>query len=246
MFPILQLGPLTLPVPRLVLVLGLALGYGVTERAAPRVGLPRHVAGDGLFWSLIAGLAGARVMYVLRFPQAFQASPWSVLSPNPGLLDPVGGMVAAGLLLAWWGYRHRIPLARLADAMVPFLAIMQAAVALAHAARGTFYGMPTDLPWGVTFLGIKRHPTALYWFALALLVAWDAERRLRRPSHPPGAVFWPFFTLSVLAYIFVEGLRGDAAVLANGLRIGHLVGLPLLALGFWQWAKRREAGMLDR
>jgi len=36
-------------------------------------------------------------------------------------------------------------------------------------------------------------------------------------------------------YVFVEGLRGDAQVLANGLRVGHVLALPILALALWQW-----------
>ncbi len=243
MLPVISLGPLQLPVPQLVLVLSLAFSFILAERWARRTGVPTAVVSDGLFWGILVGLATARLMYVLRYPEAFRASPLSVLSPNPGLLDPVGGLVGAGLFLWLWGQRRGYPLLRLLDGITPFFAGMQVGLALFHAARGSYFGMATSLPWAVYFLGEKRHPTALYWAVLALLILLALHRRLKtsRPG-PPGWVFWPFLVWSAGAYVFIEGLRGDARVLGSGWRVGHLVALPVLALALWQWDRLHLAG----
>ncbi len=237
MLPVISLGPLQIPVPQVTLILSLALGFLLAERWARRAGVPTQVLSDGLFWSLIAGLVAARGMYVLRYPEAFGASPWSVLSPNPGLLDPVGGVVGAALFLWVWAGRKGIALLRLLDGITPFLATVQVGLALYHTARGSFFGMPSRVPWALTFLGEPRHPTALYWALLALgILAWVAKRLKHRPEEAPaGWVFWPFVASSAGVYLFVEGLRGDARVLENGLRLGHVVVFPLFVVALWQW-----------
>ncbi len=248
MFPVLPLGPLQLPVPQLTLVVSLALAYWLAERWSTRFGLSRNKVGDGLFWGLLAGLVGARLFYVFRYPEAFRASPLSVFSPNPGLLDPIGGLAAAGVFMVWWAQRHQIPLARLADALTPFFAVLQAGYAFSAAARGDYFGMPTRLPWAVTFLGEARHPTALYWFGLSLLVLYWVKRQSELPPsvRPAGVVFWSFVAWSAGVYVFIEGLRGDSLVLENGLRLGHVVALPILALALWQWGKLRKPRPADR
>ena len=52
--------------------------------------------------SLLAALLGARLVYALRYLEVFLASPLSLLSLNPGLLDPLGGLACA--CLAGWIY----------------------------------------------------------------------------------------------------------------------------------------------
>ena len=237
MLPVISLGPLQIPVPQVTLILSLALGFILAERWAKRAGLSTQVVSDGLFWALVVGVVAARGMYILRYPGAFRASPWSVLSPNPGLLDPVGGILGAALFLWGWSQRKGIAPLQMLDAVTPFLAVVQVGLALYHAARGSFFGMPSSVPWAVFFLGAERHPTALYWAVLALGILVLVAHRLRsRPRKAPGGwVFWPFLAWSAGVYVFVEGLRGDAQVLANGLRVGHVLALPILALALWQW-----------
>ncbi len=242
MLPVISLGPFQIPVPAVALILSLAVGFWLAERRVRATGVPRAFIDDGLFWALVAGLVAARLLYVLQYPEAFLASPWSLISPNPGLLDPLGGVVGAVLFLWGWGQRKGLTLLQMLDGLTPFLAVVQVGVAFYHFARGSFFGMPTDLPWAVRFLGADRHPTALYWVLLALVVLVGVEMRLRRRPReaPAGWLFWPFLAWSAGVYIFVEGLRGDAQVLANGLRVGHLVAIPLLALALWQWEKVRQ------
>jgi prolipoprotein diacylglyceryltransferase len=42
---------------------------------------------------MVAGVIGARLAYVLRFPQAFSSNPLDIFSRNLGLLDPFSGTV---------------------------------------------------------------------------------------------------------------------------------------------------------
>jgi phosphatidylglycerol:prolipoprotein diacylglycerol transferase len=55
--------------------------------------------------SILAGVIGARLFYVARFPDAFLSKPASIISLNPSLLDLWGGMFTASMVALIYGSR---------------------------------------------------------------------------------------------------------------------------------------------
>ncbi len=250
MLPVLSIGPLTLPVPGLLVIAGVALGTWLAEKWAPRVGLPAKWVSDVLFYSLLAGVVGARLFMVLRTPAAFAAAPLSIFSLNPALLDPVGGVLTAVAVAVWLAARRGVSWLRLADAAVPFLAVMQIAWALRVAANGEMFGLPTRLPWGVNLWGAVRHPTQLYWAVGAVaLLAWvhaQLNRAAERTTPPPaGWLFWPFVALSAAWFVFVAGFRGDSPVSPGGWRLDQVAGLVVLIGAAMAWRRLQEPAHQD-
>ena len=91
MLPVIQIGPMSMQAPGLILLIGLWVGLVIAERLAPRFGAnPNHVY-NLVFVALISGVIGARLSYLMQYFQAFLESPASLFSLNLGLLDPVGG-----------------------------------------------------------------------------------------------------------------------------------------------------------
>ena len=246
MLPVLSLGPLSLPVPNLLPIVGLVLGSWLTERWAPRLRLAAKVVSDILFYSVLIGLVGARLFVVLRTPQAFLQSPTSLVSLNPALLDPLGGVLTA-VLAAWWlAQRRGLSWWRLADGLTPFLAVMQIALALRAAAQGDFFGLPTTLPWGVDMWGATRHPTQLYWalgalMVLALVHGWIRDAAQAPTPPPAGLLFWRFVALSAFVFVLVAGFRGDSPVTASGWRLDQIAGVMVLAVALYHWQRRATA-----
>ena len=240
MLPVLPLGPVSLPVPGLLIILGFALGSWWAERAAPRLGLRAKAVSDVIFYGVLGGVVGARLFMVLRAPEAFRASPRSILSLNPALLDPIGGVLTGLAVAGWLASRWGIPWPRLADALAPFFAVLQVALALRAAARGDMFGLPTDAPWGVPLWGAVRHPTQLYWAAGALLILLWVARSLQGDevrSWPPGGLFWRFAAWSAAWYVFVAGFRGDSPVSPAGWRLDQVAGVLVLAVALFQWRR---------
>lgn len=106
MLPILHIGPLAIQVPGLVLLLGLWLGLSLTERYAPRYGMDSKILYNLVIISILAGVVGARLLYVARFPDAFLSKPASIISLNPSLLDLWGGVFHShhGCFDSWTSY----------------------------------------------------------------------------------------------------------------------------------------------
>ena len=92
MLPVLNIGPLALQTPGLVMLIGLWLGLSLAEKFSAKRGVSPNLLYNLAFVTLVAGVIGARLAYLVRYPEAFANSPLSLISLNPGLLDPVGGL----------------------------------------------------------------------------------------------------------------------------------------------------------
>ncbi|GAB4579699.1 MAG: prolipoprotein diacylglyceryl transferase [Anaerolineales bacterium] len=233
MLPILQLGPLAIQTPGLILLLGLWLGLTFAEKNAHRQNIHPDIVYNLAFTVLVAGVIGARLAYAARFPSAFVTSPVSLISLNPGLLDPVGG-VAMGLLAALlFGQRKNLPFWPTLDALTPVLIGLSIAFALANLASGNAFGSETSLPWGIELWGAKRHPAQLYEALAAfgiLILLRPGKGWLARRLSILGSSFLSFMALSAGARLFLEAFRGDSATLPNGWRIAQILAWLILAI----------------
>ncbi len=238
MFPILQLGPVALQVPGLVLLLGVWLALSLAEKEAARLApLAPGLHPDALYRlalvGLVAGLIGARLAYAGRYLGAYAADPLGLISPNPATLAAPEGLFIGVVAAAFYGGRRRMPLRLTLDALAPGLAVMGVGVALAHAASGDAFGAPTQVPWRIYLWDDYRHPSQLYELGAALLVLAAWWRVRQRPAAPAdsGFNFWLVVALLAGARVFLEAFRGDSLLLPGGLRVAQVWGLLVLGVG---------------
>lgn len=237
MLPILQIGPLAIQTPGLILLLGLWLGLSLSERAASYCGVNPNQLYNLVLFGLLGGLVGARLGYVLRYPEAFGSSPASILSPNPGLLDAWGGIAGAALAGLVYGQRKGMSLWPTLDALTPGLGMVGVALGFSHLASGAAFGSLTRLPWAIELWGATRHPAQMYEILAAGLLLWmfwptgKIAHRLR--SLAPGLNFWSFTALTALSRLFLEAWRGDSEIIMGGLRLAQLAAWLVLAFSLW-------------
>lgn len=224
MFPILQLGPLAIQTPGLMLLLGLWIGLSLAEREAKRLNQDSEAIYNLAFTGIIAGLAGARLSYVARYPAVYAADPLSLFSPNPSTLSAVEGFLIA--LLAMWVYmqRRKMNLRLTLDSFAPMVAVMAIAIALAHLASGDAFGAPAKLAWSIFLWEEWRHPSQVYELiaALAALLVW-----WRLPRAGDGVTLWIVVALLAAATLFLEAFRGDSQLFFS-FRVNQLWALIVL------------------
>ena len=71
MFPIIQVGPLAIQAPGLFLIVGIWLGLSLAERYSTQFGIDKKKLYNLVFLCLVGGIVGARLTYVIRYPNAF-------------------------------------------------------------------------------------------------------------------------------------------------------------------------------
>jgi phosphatidylglycerol:prolipoprotein diacylglycerol transferase len=242
MLPILQIGPLALPVPSLSLILALWFGLSLAEKFAPKRGVSAEALYNLTFTGLVAGLIGARLGYVFQYPNAFLESPLSLASLNPGLLDPFTGFAAGLIGMLVYGQHAKLTFWNALDALTPLLAVMAVGFAVAHIASGEAFGAETTLPWGINLWGAARHPTQFYELIAAVLTVGMLGVWSRIPEAPAGRLFLAFVALIAGSRLFLEAFRGDSVVIFGGLRSAQIIAWLVLAaaLAGLDWMRRKD------
>jgi prolipoprotein diacylglyceryl transferase len=242
MLPILQLGPLALQLPGLIILLGVWVGTHLIEREAPRHRLPTGTLSNMIFFSLLGGIAGARLGYAVRFLEVYLKDPLGMISLNPHTLAPFEGVVAALIVALIYGQRRQLPLFPPLDAFAPGLASMAIFLGLANISSGDAFGAPTTVPWAIDLWGASRHPSQIYETIAATLVFFVIQRlKIRSPF--PGFIFTLWILLTSISRLFLEAFRGDSVLIFDGLRNAQVVSLAIAvaAMLAFHYLARRHA-----
>jgi phosphatidylglycerol---prolipoprotein diacylglyceryl transferase len=247
MFPTIQLGPLNFQVSGLIIIISMWAGLSLSEKAARRKSYPADKLYNLVLISLLAGLIGARLSFVLINIDVFSKSFSSIFSLNPGLLDPFGGTVAALLAAFIYGHRNHLDIWSTLDTLTPFFAVVMIGIGVSHLSSGNAYGAETSLPWGFHLWGAVRHPSQVYEIAASsatLLIIWRDFSK----TASPGMHFLKFIIITSIWIILLEGFRGDSQIIAAGIRSNQVIALITLAVSAILYEKRisNEANNLDK
>jgi phosphatidylglycerol:prolipoprotein diacylglycerol transferase len=215
LYPFIHIGPITLGSYGLMVATGLICAFFVLRADFAR----RGVSADAeaiIGITGLSGLAGSRLYHLLESPAEFFADPWPQIFSTMGFAffgAVIGGFIA--LLLLSWRYRMK-PLLML-DAASPAAALGYGIGRIGCLISGDGdYGIPTSLPWGMSFPnGIvpttqRVHPTPIYEFLVALLIAWILWRlgeHCFKTHAPYGIVFAAYLVLTGIARYLVEIIR---------------------------------------
>lgn len=230
--PVIQLGPLALPVFPLAVLLGGWLGLEVSARAARRLGLEGNHIYNAAFYALIAGVVIGRLAHVIAYWTAYRSQPLEIIGLNTRAFLPIPALVAAAAAGSWYVHRRALPWQTMLDAMAPGALFAVGVAGIGAFVAGRNPGAATDLPWAVTQFGVSRHPVQLYEAGAAFagaLFAW----RLIGQSRPAGSVALIALAWYGLSRWLLEPFHAQSATLPSGLRTAQVVGLALTLLALW-------------
>ena len=235
MYPAITIGTLALPTKPLLLLANLYLVLWLGSRRAAERGISEDVVWNWGLLSVLGGLILGRLAYAARYPQAYLASPLSLLTPRLSTFIPEVAVIGGMLLGLIYLRRHRVRLALLADALAPALALGWAVYALANFLAGDAYGTVTNLPWGIELWGARRHPVQLYEMVAALLTfVW----LWRRPAPwGKGLGGWRLLFAYSFSRLVLEAWRGDSWLLPGGWRGAQLIALAGALIALWGLAR---------
>jgi len=229
MFPILQLGPLAIQIPGLLLLVGLWIGTLLVEREAVRYKLDPGKVSTMIFVALVAGIVGARLGYALEYIDLYVGEPLSLLALNLNTLAPFEG-IALGLIAAMvYGQRKGLSLLPTLDTLTLGAAIFAIFVALAHLSSGDAFGAPTDVPWAIPLWGADRHPAQVYELLGAVGVMFIILK-IRKKPFAAGFIFTLFVALSAFSRLYLEGFRGDSLIIFDSIRGAQLASFAVMIL----------------
>ena len=227
MLPILQIGPIAIQLPGLLLLLGLWLGTLMSERAARQHQLSANTVSNMIFYGLIAGILGARLGYVLRFLELYIQSPLGIIALNPNTFSILEGVIAAILVAFISGQRNELPFWKTLDVLTPGVAAFMIFMGLAHLASGDAFGAETSLPWAIDLWGARRHPTQFYEILSACVFLY-LILRLDGTSRFDGFLALTYSAMAAVSHFFIDAFRGDSLIILGNVRSAQFTSLILL------------------
>lgn len=249
MFPVIQLGPLSLPTYPLALLLAGWLALEVAARAARRLGVDGdHMYNAGLY-GLVAGIVAARLGHVIAYWPAYRSQPLEIFGFNTSAFLLWPGLAAALAVAGWYVYRRRLPSAKMLDAAAPGLLIGAAVAGVGALLAGRAYGAPTaqGVPWAVDLWGVMRHPSQAYETLAALAVALLALRVIRHGGRPGAAALIALAGYGLSRWLLEPFRAAEVSpVILGGLRAAQVWGLAVALVALWRLrAVGRRAGAVS-
>lgn len=251
----LQFGPLAVRWYGVLIATGVLLGTTLAHRDAIRRGQDPDKVLNAIVLTVIVGLVGGRLYYVLFNWDYYGANPRKIVAVWEGGLAIHGGLIAGSLATLLYCWQAKLSLPVTLDVMAPCVAIGQAIGRWGNFFNQEAFGVPTDLPWKLYIDPAHRpahlagyeyfHPTFLYeslWNLLIFVILWFGLRK--RLQGRPGALTLCYLGLYSMGRFFVEGLRIDSLMLGS-FRAAQVVSLFLVVaswLGLALMARRKGAG----
>ena len=190
MIPFLHFGSLTIPTFGLSVACAMLVAYFVLRADLARRGIADAKSGEAetlVASPCLAGFIGAKLYHLLESPAEFFADPWHLLFSPYGFAW-FGGLLAGFATFAFVAWRL-VKRNAAEGKSISFLTILDAgspaaAIGYGIGRIGCFlsgdgdYGIPTALPWGMSFPNglvpttARVHPTPIYELIVACAIAW--------------------------------------------------------------------------
>lgn len=244
MHPLLfKLGSIPIHTYGVMLALGFLGGLFINRFLAVRNGIDPDQMVDATFWGMLAGLIGARFVYILTRLPEFMADPVGIFRVWEGGLVFWGGPIAVFLWGIWYLPRQKLNYWRFADCAIHGLVVGHILGRFGCLAAGCCFGKPTGSDWGIILntelvdaahRGILLHPVQLYE-AVALIVLligmlWIFFKR----KIFDGQVFLTYLIVYPIIRSIVEIYRGDVIrgfVIGDWLSTSQFISILVFVAG---------------
>lgn len=217
-------------------------------RTSLREASPSVLIGTVTVLAVVLGIAGSKLFHILENLDTFAADPLGMIFSTGGL-SFYGGLILAGLTIAWYVRKKGVELGAFADAMAPGLMLGYGIGRVGcHLAGDGDWGIVADMSakpswlptwlWAETYpnniLGVDIaqpgvYPTSVYEFVFAALlfgVLWV----FRRHPYRNGWLFSFYLVLNGIERMLIEQIRVNNEFDVFGLTVTQAEVIALLII----------------
>jgi phosphatidylglycerol:prolipoprotein diacylglycerol transferase len=256
MYPvILEIGPIKIYSFGLMLVTAFYTCYGLLYLEMKRLKYDTEIASDIIFWSAVGGVLGAKIYYLIENLDRTIKDPMGMIFSGSGLVF-LGGLIGSIICVSIVLKNRNLPWYLFADIIAPLIMIGYAIGRLGCFLVGDDYGLPSSLPWAVSFpeglppttissfaayypwidtSGInsevfKVHPTQLYESAVGILLFLFLWSR-RKKNQKAGTMFFSYLLLAGIERFFIEFLRTNEKYLFDTFSGAQMISFLMIFVG---------------
>ncbi len=145
------IGPITIHWYGIMAAIGFLAAVGVVQLKRKYADLKVEQISDLCLITIISGIVGARLFYVVQFWGQFRNNLLKIFRIDQGGLVYYGGFIFAVVAMMIYARLKKRSLWKILDIAGPGLALGHAIGRIGCLMRGCCFGKPTSMPWGVVF-----------------------------------------------------------------------------------------------
>lgn len=222
---------------------GIIIGLYLLMKEASKQNISKDTIIDIAFYTIIWGIIGARIYYVIFNIKPYLSNPISILYVWEGGLAIYGGIIGGLITLAYQTKKKNIALGKLTDMIVPSLILAQAIGRWGNFFNQEAHGgivtleflkkihIPNFIIKGMYINGNYYHPTFFYeslWCLLGFILLIIIRRLLKNSKD--GTLTFIYLIWYGIGRFFIEGLRTDSLYLGI-FRISQIVSIVIIIIG---------------
>jgi phosphatidylglycerol:prolipoprotein diacylglycerol transferase len=249
--PVFHVGPAAIHWYGVMYAVAFYTGYRVAVVPwLSRHGIDRPSIDRMITWTIVMGLIGARLYYVVQSGLGYYLThPQHILAFWEGGMAFFGAILASFATLAVLAWRHRVSFWVLADAAVLFGVVGQPIGRIGNIINGDILGGPSTLPWATAYTNpdaiLQRgfalcnpnafecpayQPAAAYEAIGTILIGLVLLALLRRHVRD-GVLAIVYIALYAVSQLVIFQWRESEPVVALGLKQAQLTALAVLLIG---------------
>jgi phosphatidylglycerol:prolipoprotein diacylglycerol transferase len=248
-----HLGPLAMTWHGLFSALAILVAVLVIQHEITRTGYDMRRYDEIAFWTIIGGIIGARLFFLIDHPLTYLRHPLNAFKLQEGGLAIYGALIGGFFTLLLLSRIYHFRFAALADLCAPGLLLAQAVGRIGCTINGDAWGARTSSPFAFVYtnqhallpsdlIGVPTHPYPIYDMLLTLAV-YGLLRALRGRPFPPGVIFAIYAATYAIGRFCISFVR-EEKIWFWGLQEAQVVSLVIavLALGALYWLTRAAGG----
>ena len=258
MYPILfEIGPLKIYSFGFMLVIAFYTGLFLLNYDLKRLGHDDKLAADIVFWAAFGGVLGSKLYYLLENLNRVIQDPIGMIFSGSGLVF-LGGLMLGTFAVTLVLRKNKFPWLEFADIAAPVLMLGYGIGRLGCFLVGDDYGIPTNLPWALSFpnglpptttevfslyypwIDISKyapgilsvHPTQLYESLIAgciFIFLWKKRLNIQLP----GSLFFLYLILAGIERFLIEFLRTNEKYLLNLFSGAQVISIIMILIGIY-------------
>jgi len=240
---IFQVGQFSVRWYSVLILIGVLCGYEIAKREGKRLNFSEDFIFNMMFWTVIFGLIGARIYYVIFNWSIYSSDLLSIFKLWEGGLAIHGGIIAGLIALYFYCNKYNVKVIRMTDIIVVSLILAQAIGrwgnffnSEAHGAATTLRALeanpflPEFIIKGMNIGGVYYQPT-FYYESVFCLVGFIIMLILRRNKNLKVSQLTAFYLIWYgLVRFVIESMRTDSLML-GAFKMAQIVSILMIIIG---------------
>ena len=238
-----------------MLVVAFYTTYFILQRDLKNLKYKENLASDLVFWAALGGILGAKIYHLLESLDQVIDDPIGMIFSGSGLVF-LGGLIGGTISVSVILHKNKLPWLVFADIVAPLLILGYGIGRIGCFLVGDDYGVPTSLPWGLSFPNglppsttrvfelyypwidvssyepglLKVHPTQIYESLICILI-FIFLFKFRKRFKNIGSLFFIYLILAGIERFSIEFIRTNEKYFLDIFSGAQIISFFMIVIG---------------